>query len=132
MGLLTRDEILGRPDTQEEQIDVPEWGGEVRVRGLTGKERDAFEASLVSTNGRPDDMNMENIRAKLVILSVVSSDGSHVFRWPADVELVGDRCAAALDRIFAVAQRLSGIRRRELEEMVKNSEPGPADDSSSD
>jgi hypothetical protein len=42
---LTRDAILQAPDLQGEDVAVPEWGGTVRVRGLSGAQRDAYEAS---------------------------------------------------------------------------------------
>jgi hypothetical protein len=116
-------------------LEVPEWGGMwVRVVGLNGKERDQFEASMATENGRPQDpeaMDLENIRAKLVVLSVKDAQGERLFQWPQDVELVGGRSAAALDRIFTVARRLSGLRQGEIEGMVKNFEPGPVGDSSS-
>ncbi len=46
MGLLTKDDILGADDLATEDVEVPEWGGCVRVRALTGTERDAFEAAM--------------------------------------------------------------------------------------
>ena len=47
MKELTAAEILGTEDIVEELVEVPEWKGTVRVRGLTGRERDAYEASLL-------------------------------------------------------------------------------------
>ena len=48
---LTRNEILAVDDLQTQKVDVPEWGGSVYVRGLTGSERDALEASIVKQVG---------------------------------------------------------------------------------
>ena len=42
--ILTRDEILESEDLATETVSVPEWGGSVIVRALTGTERDAYEA----------------------------------------------------------------------------------------
>ena len=47
MTYLSRDTILQREDIKTEDVEVPEWGGTVRVRGMSGVERDAFEASLI-------------------------------------------------------------------------------------
>ena len=47
MTYLSRDAILQREDIKTEDVEVPEWGGTVRVRGMSGVERDAFEASLI-------------------------------------------------------------------------------------
>ncbi len=51
MNLLPRDLIDGADDLPVEDVEVPEWGGAVRLRTLTGSERDGFEASVVSQNG---------------------------------------------------------------------------------
>lgn len=39
MGFLTKTEIIATNDAVYEVETVPEWGGEVRVRSLTGEER---------------------------------------------------------------------------------------------
>jgi hypothetical protein len=131
MAILTREQILSAADIQSETIPVPEWGGEVIVKALTGKERDQFEASVVDTSGKRTRFKPENIRAKLVALSVVGEDGKRVFS-TSDVERLGDKCAAALERVFKVASQLSGITEADIEELEKNSsssqsaEPGTA------
>ena len=54
--VLTRDKVRQAPDIEYEYVEVPEWGGTARVRGLTGTECDAYEASLVQvvpSSGRP-------------------------------------------------------------------------------
>ena len=35
MALLTREDILNYNDIKTEIVPVPEWGGEVKVKGLT-------------------------------------------------------------------------------------------------
>ena len=111
-----------------ELVEVPEWGGAVYVRALTGAERDQFEASIVEQRGRDVRMNMRNIRAKLVALTVVDEDGQRIFT-DDDVAALGGKSAAALDRLFAVAQRLSGLSMEDVEELAKNSESGQSADS---
>ncbi len=39
-------------DLPRETVSVPEWGGEVLVRTMSGTDRDAFEASLLEKDGR--------------------------------------------------------------------------------
>ncbi|HPU35056.1 MAG TPA: hypothetical protein PK184_20370 [Phycisphaerae bacterium] len=117
--LLTRDDILNAQDLPTERVAVPEWSGEVIVRGLTAAERDAFEQSIVETRGKNTRMNLKNIRAKLVAMTVVDEQGNRIFS-DEDAELLGKKSAAALDRIFSVAQRLSGLRPEDVEELVGN------------
>ena len=131
MALLTRDAILQVQDLPTERVHVPEWGGDVLVRALTGAERDRFEQSIVEQRGKSTRMNLQNIRAKLVALTVVDEQGNRIFK-DEDVKWLGNKSAAALDRIFEVAQRLSGLRDEDVEELAKNSESDLSDDSTSD
>ena len=57
-SLLTREAILARDDEQSETVEVPEWDGSVRVRGLTGRERDLWEHSL--TEDKPGRRRKKN------------------------------------------------------------------------
>ena len=129
--LLTREQILEVQDIQSQIVDVPEWGGSVKVQGMTGEERDGFEASTFKGQGKDIRLNWRNIRAKLVAHSVVNGDGKRVFN-DQDVKALGKKSAAALDRVFAVAQELSGITQDDVEELAKNLVSDQSDDSGSD
>lgn len=119
-GLLSRDAILAIKDTKYEDVPVPEWGGTVRIKALSGSERDQFEASIVGTGGgRARQRNMINIRARLVALTIVDENMQTMFT-PGDVDELGTKSASALDRCFAVAQRLAGITDADVEELDGN------------
>lgn len=119
MPMLTRDQILESQDIQEEIVEVPEWGGSVKVRGMTGIERDQFESSIMKGKGKNIQLNWTNIRAKLVVNTVINGDGSRLFT-DGDIAALGKKSASALDRVFDVAQRLSGITKEDVEELAKN------------
>jgi len=125
--LLTRDAILQAQDLQYEDVEMPEWGGTVRVRTLTGRERDAFEQSMLNEKGKNTKTNLRNIRAKLVALTVVDGEGKRIFN-AADIELLGEKSANALDRLFDVARRLSRLTEKDTEELAKNSDNDQSDD----
>jgi hypothetical protein len=131
MPLLTREQILQADDLPFEDVEVPEWGGTVRVRTLSGQERDAFEASITEQRGRNIRIRPENIRARLVALSVVDEEGQQLFD-ESDIRRLGAKSAKALDRLFSVAQRLSGISNEDVEELAKNSPDGQSDGSTFD
>lgn len=126
----TRDEILGADDLPVEEVEVPEWGFWVRVKTLTGTERDAFEAAIVNRNGKNVSQNLQNIRARLVANTLVDENGARMFKF-ADIEVLGRKSAKALDRVYEVAARLCGISDEDLEEMAKNSGSDQSDDSTS-
>ena len=113
--MLTREQILAHDDLKRETVDVPEWGGSVIVQTMTGADRDAFEASIVS-GGKPD---MRNMRAKLAAACIVNEAGERLFS-VVDVEALGAKSAGALERIVRVAQRLNRLGDAQLEELKGN------------
>lgn len=103
MNTLTKEAILAADDLPRERVVVPEWGGDVFVRTMTGTDRDAFETSLLGKDGR-----MENVRARLVSLTLCNEAGTRIFD-DSEIVALGAKSARALDRVFSVAQRLNGI-----------------------
>ena len=123
--ILSRDDILKADDLKTEDVDVPEWGGVVRIRGLTGTQRDAFEASVVKMNGTNKQYNLTNLRARFVALCVVDADGKRLFS-DQDVKQLGEKSATALERVWTAARKLSGMSEDDVEELAE----GFADDQS--
>lgn len=130
VNLLTRDAILGASDIKTEDVSVPEWGGTVRVKGLTAAQRDQVEAKAVSARGSSMQLNLVGMRAHMAALSIVDGDGKALFT-QADIKALGEKSGAALDRVFEVVTRLSGMSDNDVEELTKNSEADQSDDSPS-
>jgi hypothetical protein len=121
---LTREEILGADDRTTETVDVPEWGGVVTVRSLTGTQRGQYEASGTSMtfdgSGKPTitPRNPELLRARIVSMSLVDAEGKQLFT-EADLLALGGKNAEVLSRIGDVALRLAGLTKRDLEVLEK-------------
>ncbi len=129
---LNKAEILAQDDLKTEDLQVPEWGGAwVKVRTLNASERDWFEASTVQRNGKKVTTNLQNIRARLCLLCLVNESGERLFQEEDEFPL-GGKSAAALDRIFTVAQRLNGLRDEDVDELAKNSPGDQSGDSPTD
>ncbi|MCS6297166.1 MAG: hypothetical protein H8K09_13100 [Nitrospira sp.] len=126
MGLLNRQQILDSDDRRTERVAVPEWGGEVLIRGLSGTDRDEFEASLQVKNGKKRDVNLRNVRAKLVVLCLVDETGKPLFSIE-DIQRLGNKSAAALGRCFDRAKQLSGLGDEDIDELAKNSATDQSD-----
>lgn len=112
MGVIgTRDGILAAQDLPRKAVDVPEWGCTVYVRSMTGDERDAWEQWLLDTkDGR------RRIRARYCALVLVDADGERLFQdTDEDVEALGKKSAAALDRVFGAALTLNGMSEADQE-----------------
>lgn len=119
MTLLSRQAVLDAPELIYEDVEVPEWGGTIRVKAISGAERDRFEASVAERKGRKVRYNMENLRARLVQLAAIDEAGKLLFK-RNDVAVLGQKSAAALNRVFEVARRLAGISEDDLEELEEN------------
>lgn len=134
MAILSRDQIQRAEDQQTRTVPVPEWGGDVLVRGMSGKERDAFEDATLQQRGKGRNMtreaNMRNFRARLVVETVVDEAGRRLFN-KSDLEWLGDKSAAALQRVFNAATELSGMRDEDVDELMGNSPDDPNDASTS-
>lgn len=130
MAYLGKADILAAQDLQYEDVAVPEWGGTVRVRGLTGRERDAFEAGVASARGKDVKLNLQNVRARLVALSVVDADGARLFD-ERDIGALGEKSAQALERVFQAAMRLSGLTPTDVKDLTENLDDGQSEDSTS-
>jgi hypothetical protein len=116
--------ILAVEDRGTEIVDVPEWGMAVRVLGMTGRERDRFEASILERRGRVEVPNVDNIRAKVCVWCIVDADGKRLFH-DGQADELGAKSGAAIDRIYKVAARLSGIGQDDIEEMARALEENP-------
>lgn len=130
MTLLTKNDILQAQDIKTETVDVPEWGGQVIVRALDGAERDMLEASMIEGKGKNTRVNLQNLRAKLVARSLVDENGKRLFE-DGDIQALAHKSASALNRVYEVAQQLSGITQEDVEELTKNSSPAQSVDSGS-
>ena len=119
MDFLTRETILNAQDIKTEEVLVPEWGGKVLVKALSGTERDEFEQSIVGYAGKTPKMKMDNVRAKLAVQAVVDEKLQQLFTI-ADVVGLGRKSAVALNRVYEVASRLSGLPPEDVEELTKN------------
>jgi hypothetical protein len=129
--LLSKEDILGADDIVVEKVEVSEWGGHIFVKGMTGTQRDAFEASINQQRGKSRSMNMQNIRARLAAQTICDDAGVRVFN-NKEVKALGEKSAAALDRVFSVAMRLSGITDEDVEELTEEMEENPSENSASD
>lgn len=113
--LLSKTDILSKDDLKAEIVEVPEWGGSVKVSTMSAFARDRFEANIAQSGG---GLNMENIRAKLAIATIVDENNKPLFD-ENDIIKLGEKSCAALDRVFAAAQRLNLISDKEVEILAK-------------
>lgn len=129
MTLLTKSAILATNDLKHEDVHVPQWGGTVRVRTMTGLERDEFRAAI-SQGDNAGRTPVGKFSAALLAACIVDESGERLFS-ADDMAALQKKSAASLDAPAAVAMRLNGLGGGAVETAVKNSESGQSGDSGS-
>lgn len=111
MAKLTKADIAKAPDLPKEEVSVPEWGGEVLLRGLSGTDKDRFLAETLrpaSEKNAEKEIKYDDITARLVARCLVDDAGERLYSDEQIPEL-GKKSGDVLTRLFKVAQRLSGL-----------------------
>lgn len=123
-----KDTILAADDLTYEDHPVPEWGVKVRVHGLTGTDRDAYEAKAVATRkgGTDIELRLQDFRSKLLVKCLYEFDpktgktGERIFD-DKEASKLGAKSGVVIDRLFDVARRLSGMSPEALADARGNS-----------
>lgn len=107
------------------------WNGKAAyVYGLTCQQKDDFENFVVSVSGGNREVKLTNARANLLKLTVHNEQGKPLFT-DADIGKISTYPVVHIEPILDVARRLSGMGRKEIKELVKNSGTARIKDSDS-
>ena len=133
-AVATRDMILAIDDLKNEDVEVPEWGVTVRVREMTGAERGKFEKAISKVSTAPDgstnvEMDAQNMRVQLCAMTIIDEEGKRLFS-DNELGLLGAKSAKAIQRVFDVAARLSGISDESVEEEMEKSQADQTEEQS--
>lgn len=135
MKLLNFDDILAKQDKEFEDVEIPEWGGTVRIAAMSGTDRDRWELSMMQADDKSErgfKMNFDAYsRVRLVALCLVDDDFQRVFVTDEQVKALGQKSGAVMDRLYGVAQRVNGLSDEDIEDLEKNSETAQSGDSGS-
>lgn len=121
---LTRDQLLEAAKharIERDRLLVPELGGEIYVRGMSGIERDKFEEGLRIRRGkRAGQSDLRNFRAQLAVRVIVDENGQRLLT-DLDADIFGRLPAGVLDRIISRCTELSGKAQEEIDELGEGS-----------
>ena len=136
MALVTKAQISAAVDRKWEDVDVPEWGGEVRLMALSAADRGYIEAGSVVANGQTPQLKVESLkvyREKLVGMAMVDENFDRLY---TNKEItageLGKKDGGVIERLAAKVQELSGMGRFAVKEAEGNSDAAPSDSSDSD
>lgn len=122
MKILGKQDIQAAQDQVIEQLEVPEWGGTVYVRSISGKERGLIEAAAArfkETKGK-DETFVRTFTVRMAALGLCDAEGKRLFG-DDEIPVLAERNAAAIARVAEVVQRLSGLTKEDIEDLAKNS-----------
>lgn len=131
--LLSFDDIIAADDIQTEYVSVPEWGGRVRVRSLSGEERGHALAAMRAHGKQIKDEDEANTfwYARIIAESLIDGAGKRIAGQSKALALT-KKNGAALTRIYKVCARLSGIGQEEEEQAREDLKADPSDSSGTD
>lgn len=115
----TREQLLGAKTRRFLDFEVPGLPGRVRIRSLNEKEKSAFEVEFLTKKGTPDRDRVEQMRRRLVCLTVVDATGSTILR-DEDVRQLEEIDGAITTAIYNQAQGHCGFSAGDLEDARKN------------
>ena len=113
--VLNKAAILAADDKRMVDFEVPEWNGSVKLRVMTGTERDRFEAEFV--NG---SKSVDMVRAKLVAKCLCDEQGQRLFT-ETEIPQLGEKSAAVLDRLFGECMKLNRFTKDDVDNLAGNS-----------
>lgn len=117
--MLTKAMILSADDRKLTKLDVPEWGGEIYIRTMSGAERDTLEREVMQAGGKDTRLNMDNYRARFCARVICDDKGERLFS-DTEIQTLGGKSSVVLDRIVAAAQQLNALTPSDVEDIVKN------------
>jgi hypothetical protein len=104
---VTREKLLAaKIDFPQEVVDVPEMGGKVTVKGMSGKDLSAFYKSV--RKGKTLEVDEETFNARLVASSLVDSNGKRLLKdeeftvaqeWPGQI----------FNKLLTASMRVNGL-----------------------
>jgi hypothetical protein len=115
--LLTREQILAARDVAARELDIPEWGGRIRLRAMTGVDRDEYMTALAAAQKAGEEgQRWHRLMALLVVLCAVDADGNRIFERD-DAESLAAKSAAVLERISGEIQAINALGEAQVEQL---------------
>ena len=113
MALLSKRQIFDADDRKFEDVQCPEWGGDVRVRGLT-----AYEQSVISRLVFEDKKS--EVALKIVQFGCIDAEGEPLFTRD-DLNELKKKSFTVIERLTERISKLTGTgSEEEIEAARKN------------
>jgi hypothetical protein len=121
---LSKKAILAAKDTKlKGPIPVPEWGGEVYFRTISGAERDQFEDSYA-------EQKMKAFRSRFLVMTLADESGERLFE-DKDIDELGKKSSVVINRLFDEAWQHNAFTQEAVDALGEGSAPAQSGGSTS-
>lgn len=115
MPILSVDQILNAPDLKEQEIEVPEWGGAVKIRAFTkgDMQRIRQEATLKhnTPTGKRGDIDQNHLEMLMFVRGVCEPQFE-----PSHILALKQKAAGPFQRVLKQILDISGLTEEAIEE----------------
>lgn len=110
---LTKDQILSAEDRESTEVEVPEWGGTVRIMAPSAWELSEYQSSQIKVEfdkqGNPQRrVDMTGADVRLAAMCIVDDEGERMFS-EKELKKLGQKSSKALDRVVRAIRELRGM-----------------------
>lgn len=117
MALVTREQFEQSKHMQTTDVEVPEFGGTMRVKSMTARERSELEKQFLGKNEAMSDPG--GFRVALLSLTIADEAGELMFT-KDDRDLLLSKDAGGIERLFEAACKLNGFSKADVDDLEKN------------
>lgn len=100
---LTLEQIEEAPDVLEENVEVPEWGGTVKVRGFTKDVEMALREEARVPGSEPPEVDRRKLELLFVVHGIVEPPMTETA-----LGMLAAKSSAAVNRVLRVVMRING------------------------
>jgi len=123
--LLTAEQILAADDIETRTVPVPEWGGAVLMRTMSGKVRDSYneivQSRLVGKGKNRKVGSYKGLTVSLLHKCLVKQDGSPLFKREQLIAFQ-EKSSEVIGRLQKIAIEMNGLSDEEVEDLAGKSE----------
>ena len=121
---LSKAKILAAKDVKlSDAVPVPEWGGDVYIRTISGTERDKFEEAY-------SEQKMKAFRIRFLVMTLSDESGERLFA-DSDMDALGNKSSVVINRLFDKAWQHSAFTDEAVDALGNGSQTAPSESSTS-
>ena len=115
---LSKNEIFAVKDVDIHEVEVPEWGGSILLRGMTGEQRNNYE-HWAHTQSKETVPDYRGIRERLIMSCAIDENGEALFT-EDDLQQLAAKNSEVIDRLHEKCRELCGMDQDAVEDAAKN------------